>query len=64
MRTYGPAVPYVRAMNGRGELGYPYGQAKLAYTMYAGGVGADFKLGQYLRLRGELRVPEVDQLPR
>jgi opacity protein-like surface antigen len=52
-RTFGPVVPYVKAMAGRGDFNYPRSQTQLGYTLYAGGVGADVKLGRYLRVRGE-----------
>jgi hypothetical protein len=52
-RTYGPLVPYVKGMVGRGDYIYPTGQTGVAYNMFAGGVGADLKLGMHLRLRGE-----------
>ncbi len=52
-RTCGPLVPYVKAMVGRGDYIYPTGQTGVAYNMFAAAAGADFKLGQYLRLRGE-----------
>jgi hypothetical protein len=63
LRTYGPLVPYVKAMLGRGEFDYPYNETNLAYTMYAGGVGADFKLGQYLRVRGEFEFQKWTGFP-
>jgi opacity protein-like surface antigen len=52
-RTYGPLVPYVKGMVGRGDYIYPTGQTGVAYNMFAAGAGADFKLSTYLRLRGE-----------
>lgn len=52
-RTYGSLVPYVKGMIGRGDFNYPFNQTQLGYTMYAGAVGADVKLGSYLRVRGE-----------
>ena len=52
-RTYGPLVPYLKVMIGRGDFNYPLGLTDLAYTLYAGGVGADCKLGPFLRIRAE-----------
>jgi opacity protein-like surface antigen len=52
-RTYGPLVPYVKAMYGRGTLQYPFGGAELGYNMFAGGAGADFKVTDYLHVRAE-----------
>lgn len=52
-RTYGPLVPFVKAMVGRGDYIYPTGQNGVAYNLFAGGAGVDVKLGMYLRLRGE-----------
>ncbi len=63
LRTYGPLVPYVKAMIGRGDFNYPFGEAELAYNMFAGGVGADFKLGPYLRIRGEYEFQKWSSFP-
>lgn len=63
LRTYGPLVPYVKAMIGRGDFNYPFGQTELAYNMFAGGVGADFKLGPYLRIRGEYEYQKWTSFP-
>jgi opacity protein-like surface antigen len=52
-RTYGNFAPYLKAMVGSGTFNYPFGLTKLDYTLYAGGVGADYKLGDHLRIRGE-----------
>lgn len=41
--------PYVKTISGGANLRTPNCRAKLVFTMYAGGVGTDFKLGQYLR---------------
>ena len=62
-RTYGPLVPYVKAMIGRGDFNYPFGQTQLGYNMFAGGVGADFKLGTYLRVRGEYEFQKWISFP-
>jgi Outer membrane protein beta-barrel domain len=63
LRTYGPLVPYVKVMIGRGQFNYPFGQTELAYNMFAGGVGADFKLGLYLRIRGEYEYQRWSSFP-
>jgi hypothetical protein len=55
-RTYGRLVPYLKAMVGRGDFNYPFGYTDLAYTLYAGGIGADCKLGPSLRLRAEYEL--------
>ena len=55
-RTYGSLVPYVKGMIGRGNYNYPFGQTNLGYVMFAGAAGADFKLGPWLRVRGEYQV--------
>jgi hypothetical protein len=62
-RTYGPVVPYVKAMFGRGDFIYPTGQTGLAYNVFAGGVGADLKLGMYLRLRCEYEFQKWTSFP-
>jgi hypothetical protein len=63
LRTYGPLVPYVKAMIGHGDFGYPYGETELGYTMYAGGAGADFKLGPYLRIRADYEFQRWTSFP-
>ena len=63
LRTYGPLVPYVKGMIGRGDFNYPLGQTELAYFMYAGGVGADFKLGSHTRVRGEYEFQKWTSFP-
>ena len=63
LRTYGPLVPYVKAMIGRGTFAYPFRQTELSYNMFAGGIGADVKLGQYLRVRGEYEFQKWSSFP-
>jgi opacity protein-like surface antigen len=63
LRTYGPLVPYVKAMIGRGDFNYPFSETELGYNMFAGGVGADFKLGSYLRVRGEYEFQKWTSFP-
>jgi Outer membrane protein beta-barrel domain len=63
LRTYGPLVPYVKAMVGRGYFEYPYGQTELDYNMFAVGVGADVKVGPYLRIRGEYELQKWASFP-
>lgn len=62
-RTYGPLVPYLKAMVGRGDFNYPFGNADLSYTLFAGAVGADFKLGPYLRIRAEYELQKWTNFP-
>ncbi len=63
LRTYGPLVPYVKIMVGKGYFEYPYGQTELDYNMFAGGVGADYNLGPYLRLRAEYEFQKWTSFP-
>jgi opacity protein-like surface antigen len=53
LRTYGPLVPYIKIMAGRGDFEYPFAQTDLAYNLFAAGAGADFKISNTLRLRAE-----------
>lgn len=62
-RTYGPLVPYVKGMVGRGDFNYPFSEANLAYNMFAGGAGADFKVGNYLRVRAEYEYQKWSSFP-
>jgi opacity protein-like surface antigen len=52
-RTYGRIVPYAKGMVGRGVFNFQYGIANLAYNMFAGGIGVDYKLKPYLNLRAD-----------
>ena len=62
-RTYGPLVPFVKGMVGRGDFNYPYSEANLAYNLFAGGAGADFKVGPYLRVRAEYEYQKWSSFP-
>jgi hypothetical protein len=62
-RTYGALVPYVKAMVGRGDFNYPFGQTELGYNLFAAGVGADLKLGPWLRVRGEYEFQKWASFP-
>jgi len=62
-RTYGALAPYVKAMYGRGDFDYPFGQTELSYNLFAAGVGADFKLGPWLRIRGEYEFQKWANFP-
>ena len=61
-RTYGPLIPYVKIMAGRGVFNYPpypppspqdQASANLAYNLFAGGLGADIKVRRWLYIRGD-----------
>jgi hypothetical protein len=62
-RTYGPLVPYLKAMIGRGDFNYPFGQTDLSYTLYAGAIGADYKIGAHLRLRADYELQSWSGFP-
>ena len=62
-RTYGPLVPYVKVMVGRGVFDYPEGTADIAYNMFAAGGGADYKIGRFLRVRGEYEFQKWSSFP-
>jgi opacity protein-like surface antigen len=55
-RAYGPLVPYVKAMVGRGDFNYPFGYTDLAYNLFAAGLGADYRIRPSLSLRGEYEM--------
>ena len=55
-RAYGPLVPYVKLMFGRGDFSYPFGYTDLAYNLFAAGVGADYRIRPSLSLRGEVEM--------
>jgi hypothetical protein len=62
-RTYGPLIPYLKAMIGRGDFDYPFGQTDLSYTLYAGAIGADYAVGPHLRLRAECELQSWSSFP-
>jgi opacity protein-like surface antigen len=62
-RTYGPLVPYAKAMIGRGDFNYPLGVTNLGYSMFAGGMGADIKLSTHLHVRGEYEFQRWSSFP-
>jgi hypothetical protein len=62
-KTYGPFVPYLKAMIGRGDFNYPYGQTDLSYTLYAGAIGADFMINPSLRLRMDYELQSWFSFP-
>jgi hypothetical protein len=62
-RTWGPLLPYVKAMVGRGQLEYPFAEAIGAYNMFAGGVGADVTVAPWLRIRGEYELQRWSSFP-
>ena len=49
-------MPYLKAMIGRGDFSYPFGQTDLSYTLYAGAIGADYVLSAHLRLRADYEL--------
>ena len=55
-RAYGPLVPYVKVMFGRGDFSYPFGYTDLAYNLFAAGLGADYRLRPSLTLRGDFEM--------
>lgn len=62
-RTYGPLLPYLKVMIGRGDFKYPFGQTDLSYNLYAGAIGADYKLGPHLRLRADYEMQRWSGFP-
>ena len=62
-RTYGPVVPYIKGMIGGGDFSYPNGSLTKDYTMYAGGAGADVKLGEHFRVRGDYEYQKWSSFP-
>jgi hypothetical protein len=62
-RNYGLLAPYIKAMIGRGDFNYPFGQTDLAYTLYAGGIGADLLVSPSLRLRMDYEVQSWSGFP-
>ena len=51
--TFGPFVPYGKAMYGRGSFRYPFGFTQLSYNLFAGGAGVDYKATRHIHARAE-----------
>jgi len=55
--TYGRFVPYGKIMYGRGVFNFPafpgYPHANLAYNLFAGGAGLDYKILRHLNARAD-----------
>ena len=62
-RTYGIVVPYAKIMYGRGVFNFPNGVANLAYNMFTGGGGADFKLRPWLNVRADFEYQDWLSFP-
>lgn len=56
-RTYGRFSPYGKIMYGRGVFNFPafpgYPHANLAYNLFAGGVGLDYRILPHLNARAD-----------
>ncbi len=71
-RTYGPFVPYLKIMIGRGVFNYPpnappapqdVARANIGYGLYAGGFGTDIKVRKWLYLRGDFEYQKWYNFP-
>ena len=71
-RTYGPLVPYVKLMYGRGVFNFPpypppapqdQARANLAYNIFTGGIGADLKVRRWLYVRGDFEYQKWPSFP-
>lgn len=62
-RTYGPLMPYLKVMIGRGDFNYPFGQTDLSYNLYAGAIGLDYQLSTHLRLRADYELQSWYNFP-
>jgi Outer membrane protein beta-barrel domain len=52
-RTYRRITPYAKIMVGRGVFNYQYNVANLAYNMFAGGGGVDYRALRFLSVRAD-----------
>ncbi len=62
-RTYGRFSPYVKAMYGRGVFNFPQNVANLAYNMFAGGGGIDYRVLAYLNVRFDYEYQDWSSFP-
>ncbi|RXH55051.1 outer membrane beta-barrel protein [Granulicella sibirica] len=52
-RHYGRFTPYGKLMYGRGVFNFQQNLANLAYNMFAGGVGVDYRVMRHVNARAE-----------
>jgi outer membrane protein with beta-barrel domain len=67
-RTYGKLVPYAKVLYGRGVFNFPAyvpggPHPNLAYNMFAGGAGVDYKALPYLYVRGDFEYQDWFSFP-
>jgi hypothetical protein len=65
-RTYGPFIPYLKAMYGRGVFNFVNGSvvvANLAYNEFALGGGADIAVLPWLNVRGDYEYQSWHSFP-
>jgi hypothetical protein len=62
-QTYGRFVPYAKLMVGRGVFNYANNTANLAYNMWAGGIGLDYRIKSYLNARGDFEYQNWSGFP-
>ena len=64
VRDYGRFSPYVKAMYGRGVFNFPpQNAANLAYNMFAGGAGVDYRVLPYLNVRFDYEYQDWSSFP-
>jgi hypothetical protein len=71
VRHYGPLAPYAKFMIGRGVFNFPPSPgnpaggsvANLAYNMWAGGLGADYRIRPSIKLRVEYEFQRWGSFP-
>jgi hypothetical protein len=53
LKHYGSMTPYIKGLYGRGVLNFPYNNGNIAYNMFVGGGGADFRVKSWLNVRAD-----------
>ncbi len=64
VRHYGIFSPYAKLLFGRGIYNYPSNVAKLAYTLYTGGAGADVHVTRFMNVRLDYEYQTWMRFPR
>ena len=62
-KNYGRVAPYAKVMIGRGVFNFPFGEANLAYNMFALGGGADVRITRYLNARADYEYQFWESFP-
>ncbi len=58
LKRYGAASPYIKGLYGRGVLNFPHNEGNIAYNMFVGGGGVDFRVKSWLNVRADFEYQD------